>query len=194
MKKIILVLFLVLAGCSSAPQNKTDNQTATAEEKTETNDRSTEDLFKTEDTKLKKIVSEYNQKIDDLNWKDTRPQKIKLTDIGEPIKEGNGDYTRELISEKDNSNTAIYTVRAINEEDGTFKGVRVFTSSDNGKASPKGMGSMMTFLLISDSSIDDLTNFLNSSETEKDLSNDNYDINISIDSSLNAFTLKINPK
>ncbi|AXF89657.1 hypothetical protein BLDA23_15695 [Bacillus licheniformis] len=142
----------------------------------------------------KKLFLNTIKKIDDLNWKDTRPQKIKLTDIGEPIKEGNGDYTRELISEKDNSDTAIYTVRAINEEDGTFKGVRVFTSSDNGKASPKGMGSMMTFLLISDSSIDDLTNFLNSSETEKDLSNDNYDINISIDSSLNAFTLKINPK
>jgi hypothetical protein len=36
LKKILPVLFLVLAGYSSAPQNKTDNQTATAEEKTET--------------------------------------------------------------------------------------------------------------------------------------------------------------
>ncbi|MCI3197616.1 hypothetical protein GXP75_18465 [Bacillus sp. HU-1818] len=186
MKKISLLVIIVftLAGCTEQ----------VSKEKTENKDVSTENFSKNKDAKLSDLVSKYNQKIDELNWTGSEPQKIELADIDEPIIEGNGDYTRELIFEKDNSNTAHYTVRAINEEDGSFKGVRVFTASDNGKTSPKGIGSIVAFLLTCDSSSEELEGFLKSSEKEKDLSNAQCYINISTDTSLNAFTLMIKPK
>ena len=93
MKKLFLVIFLVLAGCSSAPQNKTDNQTAETEEKTESVEPKGGFNFS-----LDEFIDEYNNQID--NGKEKIPSHLQKDE--KFFKLDGGSYAHILAKEADN--------------------------------------------------------------------------------------------
>lgn len=97
MKKLFLVIFLVLAGCSSAPQNKTDNQTAETEEKTESVEPKGGFNFS-----LDEFIDEYNNQIDNgvYDGKEKIPSHLQKDE--KFFKLDGGSYAHILAKEADN--------------------------------------------------------------------------------------------
>ncbi|PCK23512.1 hypothetical protein CEY02_00785 [Bacillus pumilus] len=98
MKKILLVLFLVLAGCNSAPQNKADNQTATAEEKTESVEAKSEFGFTLND-----FIDEYNTNLDSIDMS-VIEEPLSRLDSSREINETDDNFVQVLAKEEDNDN------------------------------------------------------------------------------------------
>ncbi|KND05443.1 hypothetical protein BHT95_19155 [Bacillus paralicheniformis] len=131
MKKILLVLFLVLAGCSSAPQNKTDNQTATAEEKTETTEAKSDFSFT-----LNEFIDEYNKQIDNgiYDGKEKIPSHLQKDE--DFFKVDGGSYVQILAKETDNdAEHKSYTLSSIHNKDKELMGInfRISTAFDKDK-------------------------------------------------------------
>lgn len=131
MKKILLVLFLVLAGCSSAPQNKTDNQTATAEEKTEVAETKSTFNFT-----LDEFIDEYNKHIDNgiYDGKEKIPSHIQKDE--DFFKGDGGSYVQILSKETDNDEEHKgYTLSSIHNKDKELTGInfRISTAFDKDK-------------------------------------------------------------
>ncbi|UZN54118.1 hypothetical protein [Bacillus paralicheniformis] len=131
MKKIFLVLFLVLAGCSSAPQNKAENQAATAEEKTETTEAKSNFGFT-----LNEFIDEYNRQIDNgiYDGKEKIPSHLQKNE--DFFKVDGGNYVQILAKETDNDpELKGYTLSSIHNKDKELTGInfRINTSFDKDK-------------------------------------------------------------
>jgi len=131
MKKILLVLFLVLAGCSSAPQNKTNDQTAAAEEKTETTEAKSDFGFT-----LNEFIDEYNKHIDNgiYDGKEKIPSHLQKDE--DFFKIDGGSYVHILAKEADNDEKHKgYILSSIHNKDKELAGIdlRVYTTVDKDK-------------------------------------------------------------
>nr|WP_252400953.1 hypothetical protein [Bacillus subtilis] len=126
MKKILLVLFLVLAGCSSAPQNKTDDQTATAEEKTEVAEINSKFNFT-----LDEFIDEYNNQIDNGVYDGKKKIPSHLQKDEDFFKIDGGSYVHILAKEADNDGEHKgYILSSIHNKDKELAGIdlRVYTT------------------------------------------------------------------
>ncbi|MED2945545.1 hypothetical protein P4282_24405 [Bacillus swezeyi] len=132
MKKILLVLFLVLAGCSSAPQNNTDGQESTAdEEKTETTEEKSDFGFT-----LNEFIDEYNKQIDNgiYDGKEKIPSHLQKDDGF--FKVDGGSYVHILAKETDNdAEHKGYTLSSIHNKNKELTGInfRISTAFDKDK-------------------------------------------------------------
>ncbi|MCY8100894.1 hypothetical protein [Bacillus haynesii] len=131
MKKLFLILFLVLAGCSNAHQNKTDSQTVTAAEKTESFKTKVEFNFT-----LDEFIDEYNNQIDKgvYDGKETVPSHIQKDE--EFFKLDGESYVHVLAKETDNDTKHKgYTLSSIHNKDKDLTGInfRISTAFDKAK-------------------------------------------------------------
>ncbi|MBU8701198.1 Phage protein [Bacillus paralicheniformis] len=189
MKKILLVLFLVLAGCSSAPQNKTDDQTATAEEKTETTEEKSDFGFT-----LNEFIDEYNKNIDSIDMDVIEEPLSKLDKDGE-LNETKENFVQILANEKDNSNTdRDYTISGMFNKQDVLTGINLISNSDDySKPSMKGMGAAYILFVTMGFSQDDLNKALKEADPDYSLSNDICDLTLKLRPNFKMFIIEIRP-
>lgn len=189
MKKILLVLFLVLAGCSSAPQNKTDNQTAAAEEKTETTEAKSDFGFT-----LNEFIDEYNKNIDSIDMDVIEEPLSKLDKDGE-LNETKENFVQILANEKDNSNTdRDYTISGMFNKQDVLTGINLISNSDDySKPSMKGMGAAYILFVTMGFSQDDLNKALKEADPDYSLSNDICDLTLKLRPNFKMFIIEIRP-
>lgn len=189
MKKILLVLFLVLAGCSSAPQNKTDNQTAAAEEKTETTEEKSDFGFT-----LNEFIDEYNKNIDSIDMDVIEEPLSKLDKDGE-LNETKENFVQILANEKDNSNTdRDYTISGMFNKQDVLTGINLISNSDDySKPSMKGMGAAYILFVTMGFSQDDLNKALKEADPDYSLSNDICDLTLKLRPNFKMFIIEIRP-
>lgn len=189
MKKILLVLFLVLAGCSSAPQNKTDNQTATAEEKTETTEAKSDFGFT-----LNEFIDEYNKNIDSIDM-DVIEEPLSRLDKDGELNETKENFVQILANEKDNSNTdRDYIISGMFNKQDVLTGINLISNSDDySKPSMKGMGAAYILFVTMGFSQDDLNKALKEADPDYSLSNDICDLTLKLRPNFKMFIIEIRP-
>ncbi|MGO4964703.1 hypothetical protein [Bacillus paralicheniformis] len=189
MKKILLVLFLVLAGCSSAPQNKTDNQTATAEEKTETTEAKSDFGFT-----LNEFIDEYNKNIDSIDM-DVIEEPLSRLDKDGELNETKENFVQILANEKDNSNTdRDYIISGMFNKQDVLTGINLISNSDDySKPSMKGMGAAYILFVTMGFSQDDLNKALKEADPDYSLSNDICELTLKLRPNFKMFIIEIRP-
>ncbi|MED1659616.1 hypothetical protein [Bacillus licheniformis] len=189
MKKILLVLFLVLAGCNSAPQNKTDNQTATAEEKTETTEAKSDFGFT-----LNEFIDEYNKNIDSIDM-DVIEEPLSRLDKDGELNETKENFVQILANEKDNSNTdRDYIISGMFNKQDVLTGINLISNSDDySKPSMKGMGAAYILFVTMGFSQDDLNKALKEADPDYSLSNDICDLTLKLRPNFKMFIIEIRP-
>ena len=189
MKKILLVLFLVLAGCSSAPQNKTDNQTAAAEEKTETTEAKSDFGFT-----LNEFIDEYNKNIDSIDM-DVIEEPLSRLDKDGELNETKENFVQILANEKDNSNTdRDYIISGMFNKQDVLTGINLISNSDDySKPSMKGMGAAYILFVTMGFSQDDLNKALKEADPDYSLSNDICELTLKLRPNFKMFIIEIRP-
>ncbi|QHZ47015.1 MULTISPECIES: hypothetical protein [Bacillus] len=189
MKKILLVLFLVLAGCSSAPQNKTDDQTAAAEEKTETTEAKSDFGFT-----LNEFIDEYNKNIDSIDM-DVIEEPLSRLDKDGELNETKENFVQILANEKDNSNTdRDYIISGMFNKQDVLTGINLISNSDDySKPSMKGMGAAYILFVTMGFSQDDLNKALKEADPDYSLSNDICDLTLKLRPNFKMFIIEIRP-
>ncbi|MFP7360998.1 hypothetical protein [Bacillus paralicheniformis] len=189
MKKILLVLFLVLAGCSSAPQNKTDNQTATVEEKTEATESKSDFGFT-----LNEFIDEYNKNIDSIDM-DVIEEPLSRLDKDGELNETKENFVQILANEKDNSNTdRDYIISGMFNKQDVLTGINLISNSDDySKPSKKGMGAAYILFVTMGFSQDDLNKALKEADPDYSLSNDICGLKLKLRPNFKMFIIEIRP-
>ncbi|MEC2310576.1 hypothetical protein [Bacillus atrophaeus] len=125
MKKLFLIMFLVLAGCSSAPQNKSESTSAESKEKTEAVE--TKDGF---NFTLDEFIGEYNNQIDKgiYDGKEKIPSHLQKDE--EFLKVDGGSYIHTLAKEADNDTEHKgYILLSIHNKDKELTGINLRIST-----------------------------------------------------------------
>ncbi|MEN2449978.1 hypothetical protein ABC970_12980 [Bacillus licheniformis] len=189
MKKILLVLFLVLAGCSSAPQNKTDTNSTAAEEKKESVEAKSEFGFT-----LNEFIDEYNTNIDSIDMS-VIEEPLSRLDSNREINETDDNFVQVLAKEEDNANPdRDYIISGMYNKDNVLTGINFVSQSDDySKASQKGMGAAYILFVTLGFSQDDLNKALKEADPDYSLSNDICDLTLKIRPNFKMFIIEIRP-
>lgn len=194
MKKILLVLFLVLAGCSSAPPNKTDNQTATAEEKTEAAETKRKFNFT-----LDEFIDEYNNQIDNgvYDGKEKIPSHLQKDE--DFFKIDGGSYVQILAKETDNdAELKGYTLSSIHNKDKELTGInfRISTALDKDKVLHfSSTGTLAGYKLMKTLNFEEetLQTAFKEADPEYSISNDICNLTLKYQLKKNAIIIEIRP-
>ncbi|MGU9502778.1 hypothetical protein [Bacillus paralicheniformis] len=179
----------MLAGCSSAPQNKTDNQTAAAEEKTETAEAKSDFGFT-----LNEFIDEYNKNIDSIDM-DVIEEPLSRLDKDGELNETKENFVQILANEKDSSNTdRDYIISGMFNKQDVLTGINLISNSDDySKPSMKGMGAAYILFVTMGFSQDDLNKALKEADPDYSLSNDICDLTLKLRPNFKMFIIEIRP-
>ncbi|TWO94542.1 hypothetical protein EUA41_19715 [Bacillus velezensis] len=187
MRKILLILFLALSGCSSASQSENDNQGTT--KNTEKNEVKSEFGFT-----LNEFINEYNKGLENNHMSAMEEPISKLDGSGE-IKQTQSNFVQVLAQEKDNANPdRNYIISGMYNKDGVLSGINLLSQSDeNFKASQKGLGAAYILFTTFGFNQEDLNRALKEADPDYSFTNDVCVLTLKMRPSFKAFIIEIRP-
>ncbi|WP_241503574.1 hypothetical protein [Bacillus safensis] len=180
----------MLAGCSSAPQNKADNERATAEENAESIQTKSEFGFT-----LNEFIDEYNANIDTIIDMSVIEEPLSRLDSSRELNETDGNFVQVLAKEEDNANPdRNYKISGMYNKDNFLTGINFVAQSDEySTTSQKGMGAAYILFVTLGFSQDDLNKALKEADPDYSLSNDICDLTLKIRPNFKMFIIEILP-